>query len=56
MANRILLYLLKSSSVKRDIVAVPEMPGYLYFDAAKMEAKTVTEQWWRSQKGDGNEG
>lgn len=46
LADRILLYLLKSSSVKRDIVDVPAMPGYLYFDAAKMEAKTITESWW----------
>ncbi len=46
LANRILLYLLKDSSVKRDITPTPEMPAYLYFDAARMEAKVVKGKWW----------
>lgn len=42
IADRVLLYLLRNSGVRRDIVEVPEMPGYLYLDAAKMQAKVVT--------------
>ncbi len=45
-ADRVALHLLEKSSVKRDIVEIPEMPGYLYLDAAKMEAKTVRGRWW----------
>lgn len=41
LADRVLFYLLRNSKVKRDIVETPEMPGYLYFDVAKMEAKAV---------------
>lgn len=41
LANHVLLYLLRDSDIKRDVVQPPEMPGYLYFDAAKMEAKIV---------------
>lgn len=46
LADRMLLYLLRDSLVRRDIVETPAMPGYLYFDAARMEAKVVTERWW----------
>ncbi|MDP3963457.1 MAG: ThiF family adenylyltransferase [bacterium] len=46
MADRILLYILRNSGIDRKVVEVPEMPGYLYFDAAKMEAKIVQERWW----------
>lgn len=46
LADRVLLYLLRNSGVKRTIAEVPEMPGYLYFDAARMEAKIVRERWW----------
>lgn len=46
MADRVLLYLLRNSPVKRQIVETPEMPGYLYFDAAKMEARAVRGKWW----------
>jgi len=46
IADRVLLYLLRNSGVCRDIVEVPPMPGYLYLDAAKMQANIVTHKWW----------
>ena len=46
VADRLVLQLLKEKGEKRDIVYPPEMPGYLYFDAATMVAKVVTERWW----------
>jgi molybdopterin/thiamine biosynthesis adenylyltransferase len=46
IADHVLLYLLRNSGVKRDVIFPPPMPGYLLFDAAKMEAKIVTERWW----------
>jgi molybdopterin/thiamine biosynthesis adenylyltransferase len=46
LANHTLLYLLKDSGVKRNIKLPPEMPGYLYFDAAFMEAKSIDKKWW----------
>lgn len=47
LADHLLLYILgKESVIARDVVAPPEMPGYLYFDAAKMEAKVVRGRWW----------
>ncbi|MDP2598234.1 MAG: ThiF family adenylyltransferase [Candidatus Liptonbacteria bacterium] len=47
LADRILLHLLdKNSTIGRNITKMPEMPGYLYFDAAKMEAKVVEGKWW----------
>ena len=46
LADHVLLYLLRNSSVKREVVKPPKMPGYLHFDAAKMEAKVVTGKWW----------
>jgi len=46
LANHVLLYLLKDSSVRRNIVHPPEMPGYLYFDSATMESKIVTKRWF----------
>ncbi len=45
LADRVLLYLLEKSGGKRNIVATPEMPAYLYFDAAKLEAKAVIGVW-----------
>lgn len=44
LADRVLLYLLRNSP--RSIVQTPETPGYLYFDAARMEAKAVQGKWW----------
>jgi molybdopterin/thiamine biosynthesis adenylyltransferase len=44
IADWTLLYLLRNSGLKRDIVEIPEMPGYLYLDAAKMQAKVVTKK------------
>ena len=46
VADRVLLYLLKNSSVKRNVAEIPEMPGYFYLDAATMEAKVVKGRWW----------
>jgi molybdopterin/thiamine biosynthesis adenylyltransferase len=45
LANRILLYLLRDSDVKRDFVHTPEMPGYLHFDAAQMISTVCTDGW-----------
>jgi molybdopterin/thiamine biosynthesis adenylyltransferase len=46
LADRVLLHLLRNSSVKRRVVAIPEMPGYCYLDAATMTAKVVKGKWW----------
>jgi molybdopterin/thiamine biosynthesis adenylyltransferase len=46
LADRILLYLLKNSGVERAIAEVPPMPGYLHFDAATMESRIVTREWF----------
>lgn len=51
LANRILLYLLKNSGVKRDITDTPEMPGYLNFDAAHMTSVVASmESNWLKKK------
>jgi molybdopterin/thiamine biosynthesis adenylyltransferase len=50
LADRVLLHILRSpsntQSEVRQFVVMPEMPGYLYFDAATMVAKVVTGKWW----------
>lgn len=46
LADHILFYLLRDSSVRRDFVRPPEMPGYLHFDAVKMLAEVVRKRWW----------
>ena len=46
IANHVLLHLLQQSETKRSVVKVPEMPGYLYFDAAMMKAGTKEGKWW----------
>jgi molybdopterin/thiamine biosynthesis adenylyltransferase len=45
LADRVLFELLQNSGVKRDIVEIPPMPGYLHFDAARMIAEVNTT--WR---------
>ncbi len=45
-ADRVLLHLLKRSATPRDVTNIPEMPGYLYLDAALMQAKVVKGKWW----------
>ncbi len=46
VADRLVLELLsRKSPVKREIVPALEMPGYLYFDAARMEARAVRGRW-----------
>jgi molybdopterin/thiamine biosynthesis adenylyltransferase len=45
LADRVLLYLLRNSGVRRDIAEIPAMPGYLHFDAARMTAQAVSA--WR---------
>ncbi len=45
LADRVLLYLLRNSGVRRNIQEVPDMPGYLHFDAATMVAKAVESGW-----------
>ena len=39
LADHAMLHMLQKYTVKRQIVVLPEAPGYLYFDAAKMKAK-----------------
>ncbi len=46
VADHILLYLLRKSASSRSVVEIPPMPGYLYFDAARMQAKVVRRAWW----------
>ncbi len=46
-ANHTLFQLLhQKSSIKRTFILPPEMPGYIMFDAAFMETKRITTQWW----------
>ena len=45
LADRVLLYLLRNSQIRRNIIETPEMPAYLYFDAALMQAKVVEGRW-----------
>jgi molybdopterin/thiamine biosynthesis adenylyltransferase len=45
LADRILLYLLRDSEVKREVVQTPEIPGYLHFDAAHMQAFVGSGEW-----------
>ncbi|HEX4104224.1 MAG TPA: ThiF family adenylyltransferase [Candidatus Paceibacterota bacterium] len=42
LANRVLLYLLQNSPITRSVAELPVAPGYLYLDAAHMQAKVVT--------------
>lgn len=44
VADHVLFYLLRNSNIKRRIVQPPEMPGYLYFDVALMQARAVTRE------------
>lgn len=47
LANHIVLELLhQKSSLRRKVVYPPDMPGYLYFDAALMQAKIHQTIWW----------
>ncbi len=48
LTAQVLLYLLSDGLwMNRDKVKrVPEMPGYLYLDCAKMEARIVKGKWW----------
>jgi len=41
LCDHILFYLLRQSKMKRQITEIPEIPGYLFLDAAKMEARQV---------------
>lgn len=45
MADRVLLYLLRKWGAELSVPATPEMPAYLYFDAAFMEAKIVQRRY-----------
>ena len=44
LSDRVLLELLADSKLKRKIVTIPEPPGYLYFDAARMKSEIITER------------
>jgi hypothetical protein len=46
IANRVLLYLLKDSPVNRQVRPMPVMPGFMYFDAARMESEVFSGRWW----------
>lgn len=47
VADRVLFYLLRNSSIVRTIKPTPEMPAYLYFDAGHMKARIVSgRKWW----------
>lgn len=47
LANHVLLEILRQKSpLKRRVTYPPDMPGYLFFDAATMEAKVVEGTWW----------
>lgn len=47
LANRVILYLLKDSPRQRDITEIPEMPAYVYMDAALVLGNTHTGRWTR---------
>jgi molybdopterin/thiamine biosynthesis adenylyltransferase len=46
VSGRVLLYLIRNSGVKRPIEEMPEMPGYIYLDAATVQAKIMKGKWW----------
>ncbi|MBA3788806.1 ThiF family adenylyltransferase [Patescibacteria group bacterium] len=46
LADRLVLYLLRKSGTPREIRLLPEMPGYLYMDAACVEGKFSTKGWF----------
>lgn len=47
LASHIILEILrKKSSLKRKVVYPPDMPGYLYLDAAQMRAEVRQTIWW----------
>lgn len=50
VAIRSALWLLRNSGEKREIAELPEMPGYLFIDAAKMETKVVKINWTREKE------
>lgn len=45
VANRVVLYILEQSGVPRNITKIPEMPGYLYMDAAHAESGERRGRW-----------
>lgn len=45
LTTHILLQLLKRSQVKRNVVMVPPMPGYMRFDAAHMTTSVIRQNW-----------
>jgi molybdopterin/thiamine biosynthesis adenylyltransferase len=47
VGDYILFYLLRNSDVKRNVNSPCEMPGYIYFDAARLESKVVRGKWWQ---------
>jgi molybdopterin/thiamine biosynthesis adenylyltransferase/N-acyl-L-homoserine lactone synthetase len=51
LSDQILLHLLRSSDIQREHIRPPEMPSYLYFDAAMLQTKVVTDRWWRHVRG-----
>lgn len=44
LADHVLLYLLRNSGIERATVTPPPAPGYLYFDALFMQAKSVNRE------------
>jgi molybdopterin/thiamine biosynthesis adenylyltransferase len=48
LANRVLLYLLRNSGMKRNVAPTVEMPGYLHFDSGTWETIVKRGAWWIS--------
>lgn len=51
LANHVILEILREKSgLKRKVQYPPDMPGYLYFDAALMKAETRQTIWWTKKE------
>jgi hypothetical protein len=46
LANHVTFELLSSSRLKRKVVHVPPMPGYIFFDAGLLICGKVETKWW----------
>ena len=47
LANRIILYLLKNSGEQRQVTDIPEMPGYLHIDTARLIGLSKKGTWFK---------
>jgi molybdopterin/thiamine biosynthesis adenylyltransferase len=46
LSNHVLFDLLQSSSIERNFVHAPPMPGYVFFDAGLLTCGKVETRWW----------